>query len=291
MGQKPLPPPRLSLLQASRAPIAVIFRRGPSKWVEVVKWDLTSDTFELGQWFHGRIYDSRSDLSPNGELLVYFVSKFTRESLNDREYTYAWTAVSRPPWLTALALWPKGDCWHGGGLFLDNKRLWLNHRPEVAEPHPAHKPKGLRVEPNPEAHGEDEPIYTRRLDRDGWDLEQQWETEYVAIYRGFQTIAPDIRVKRSPTDQQVSIRLTRRIDGYDYREHFQIEGANGEPELPPGDVEWLDWDPNGRLIALADGKVWVAHVDNRTVQPFRELLDLRDHKPENRVVPESARHW
>ena len=29
-----------------------------------------------------------------------------------------WTAISRPPWFTALAVWPKGDSWGGGGLFV-----------------------------------------------------------------------------------------------------------------------------------------------------------------------------
>jgi len=29
----------------------------------------------------------------------------------------SWTAISRAPWLRALVLFGKGDCWHGGGLF------------------------------------------------------------------------------------------------------------------------------------------------------------------------------
>src|SRR5262249_17885427 len=44
-----------------------------------------------------------------------FAQKITGRSKKDTEYTYAWTAISRPPFLTALALWPKGDCWHGAG--------------------------------------------------------------------------------------------------------------------------------------------------------------------------------
>jgi len=92
---KVAPPPRLALLQASRAPVAVIVRRGPSKDVEIIRWDLAHDVFERGHWFHGRIYEKRSDLSPDGELFVYFASKFTRETVVDTEYTYAWTAVSR----------------------------------------------------------------------------------------------------------------------------------------------------------------------------------------------------
>jgi hypothetical protein len=242
------------MIQARRAPVAVIFRRGPSKQVEVIRWDLARDTFERGHWFHGRIYEKRSDLSPGGELLVYFASRFDRHSIADRERGYAWTAVSRVPWLTALALWPKGDCWWGGGLFVDERALWLNHRPEEAAPHPAHRPEGLTVEPNPQAHGEDDPVYARRLDRDGWTLRRRWEIEWRGA--GYHTVTPEERVRPHPdAESGVAIALTRRIDKFTYREHFRIEGAAREPELPPGPLEWLDWDARGRLIALSGGRV------------------------------------
>src|SRR5688572_26912527 len=176
----PTPAPRLHLIQASDADVAVIFRRGPSKRVELVRWDTKRDVFERGHWFHGRIYERRSDLSPDGELLVYFASKLGGRPPSDPSYTYAWTAVSKPPWLTALALWPKGNCWHGGGLFLGKRRLLLNHRPEVALPHPNHEPAHhLDVVPNPLAQGEDEPMYAQRLTRDGWKIIQEWDVEWL----------------------------------------------------------------------------------------------------------------
>jgi hypothetical protein len=282
------PSPRLALLQAQRSPVAVIFRRGPSKHVEVIRWDLASDGFERGHWFHGRIYEKRCDLSPDGELLVYFVNKFNRHTVDDKDYTYAWTAVSRVPWLSALALWPKGDCWWGGGLFVGRRKLWLNHRPHEATPHPAHPPTGLEVEPNPEAHGENEPIYQRRLERDGWTLRQEWERDP----RTWSTITPEVRVKRLPAPvSTVAIALERRSDNLRYRERFWIEGAANEPGLPPGPIDWLDWDPRGRLIALAGGRVWAATVDDGSVQRFAELLDLRDDRPEEREAPESAYRW
>lgn len=115
-GKKGTVPARLFMIFARRSPTAVIFRRGPSKWVQLIKWNTATDLFESGQWFNGRIYERRSDLSPDGSLLIYFAQKISARSMQDAEYTYAWTAISRPPFLTALALWPKGDCWHGGGL-------------------------------------------------------------------------------------------------------------------------------------------------------------------------------
>ena len=288
---RPVPPPRLAMLQAARALVAVIFRRGPSKEVEVIRWDTERDVFERGHWFRGRIYEKRSDLSPDGELLVYFATKYTPGTQDDAEYSHAWTAVSRAPWLTALALWPKGDAWWGGGLFTGTRSLWLNHRPDEATPHPKHRPKRLSVEANPGAHGENEPIYRRRLERDGWVLRQEWTTESLGV-NGYRTIVPEQRVKVAPGGaESVRIVIERRLDRFSYRERFRIEGAENEPEMPPGPVDWVDWDARGRLLALAGGRVWVSSVAGRRVERFRELLDLRADEFEEREPPEVARRW
>jgi len=36
-----------------------------------------------------------------------------------RGVDYCWTAISKPPWLTALARWPQEDTWSGGAQFID----------------------------------------------------------------------------------------------------------------------------------------------------------------------------
>ncbi len=53
--------PRTSLfvIPALKAPVAVIFRRGPSRQVRLIKWNLKDDSFERGQWFKGRIAGPR----------------------------------------------------------------------------------------------------------------------------------------------------------------------------------------------------------------------------------------
>jgi hypothetical protein len=186
------PPCRLQILFARWAPIGVIFRRRPSKWVQIIKWDTTTDSFEKGQWFHGHVYAGRSDLSADGSLLIYFASKFNKKTVSDKEYTYAWTAIGKPPFLTALALWPKGDCWHGGGLFTTNRDVFLNHRPDAAEPHPKHFPTGVRVRSSPDATGEDDGVLVPRMVRDGRKFLQNLEFDYY----GRRTIRPAILEKQ-----------------------------------------------------------------------------------------------
>ena len=117
-------PPRLSVLLASEAPIGIVFRRGPSKLVRVIWWDRSTDQFKPKQWFRGRIYEYRSDLSPDGRFMIYFAMGGLARAIPATGGT--WTAISRVPSLTAIALWGQGDTWGGGGMFTSNRSFWLD---------------------------------------------------------------------------------------------------------------------------------------------------------------------
>ena len=122
--------------------VGLILRRGPSKWTQLVLWDTKRDSFTDGAWFHGRIYEDRCNLSPDGKLFVYFC----HGGRSRPGYSDSWTAVSRPPWLFALGLWPWGTTYGGGGRFTDNRTLVLNIGPGLAlKPHPDHPARGLNV--------------------------------------------------------------------------------------------------------------------------------------------------
>lgn len=99
-------PARLHVLLAQDAKVGLVIRRGPSKLVCTVLWNRERNTFKLGQWMRGRIYERRSDLSPDGKHFIYFAMNGKWES----ETKGAWTAISRVPYLNALALYAKGDC-------------------------------------------------------------------------------------------------------------------------------------------------------------------------------------
>lgn len=206
-------PARLFLIVARKSPTVVIFRRGPTHWVQLIKWDTDTDTFQRGQWFHGRIYEKRCDISPDGSLLIYFAQKMSMRTLRDREVTHSWTAISKPRYLTALALWPKGQSWDGGGLLKDNRTVLLNHEPEVAKPHPDHLPHRLHVILKDCKYGGDEPIFSERLERDGWGLTQEWKGESTGIPHRFRTVQPEVRQKANGLQK---IRMTRSNESNDY---------------------------------------------------------------------------
>jgi hypothetical protein len=289
-GERGPVPARIFFILARNAPTAVVFRRGPSKWVQVLKWDTDKDTFEAGQWFHGRIYERRSDLSPDGSMLLYFAQKIEGRTLHDVEYTYAWTAVSKPPYLTALALWPKGDCWHGGGSFQDDQTVILNHKPEVSTPHPKHIPHGLQVILKNHVHGEDDPVFSERLQRDGWDLKQEWVVENHGYPQMFTTSQAEVREKRN-ADGSLLLRLTRSIERVDYAEEFAVSAEDGSVLFKIERASWADWDHRGRLVFARDGRVFVGQVSNSTLLSTRELVDLNAAEPVAVRSPEWASRW
>jgi hypothetical protein len=284
MNRRSPPPCRLTALLAREAPVGVIFRRGPSKWVQLIKWNTRSDTFEEGQWFHGRIYDGRSDLSPDGSLLIYFASKFNPRTLKDNEYTYAWTAISRPPFFTALALWPKGDCWHGGGLFTSQRDVFLNHRPEAAKPHPGHLPKGVRVTVNPSASGEDDPVLIPRMERGGWKFLQSlkydpWERR---------TVQPAIMEKRHRKGG-LTLRIEKFFDRGEEQWLCSLVTKQGK-QFEIGVGTWADFDQQGRLVFAARGKLLSIELKRGEVV-VREFRDFNQFKPQEMKTPWKASKW
>ncbi len=243
---------RLYFMIARKARQAVVFRRGPSKSVLLLSWDLKTDTLTPGQWFKGRIYERRCDLSPDGELLVYFAAKY-------QGALRSWTAISRPPYLKALALWPKGDGWGGGGLFDDARTLRLNHRPgPESQLHDGFSlPKGFRVKPLGErpGWGEDDPIDTLRLIRDGWTITSQGEVSRYQHTGPFSWTFDTPATIEKPVDGKGYLRLSLHgigaRNGAWYNQTAQVLGDEALVDL--GRVDWADVEHNGDILFARDG--------------------------------------
>lgn len=117
-------PPRLHVLTATKSAKAVVLRRGPTGRVASIGWDRATGAIEVGQWLAGRIYEHRSDISPDGQHMIYFAGKGGMRW---------WTAISRAPWLHALVLLPQNSTWGGGGAFTPDGEVWLNGHGMVPE--------------------------------------------------------------------------------------------------------------------------------------------------------------
>jgi len=262
------------VLPARSARVAVILRRGPTDWWHVTRWDTRTDAFERGQWFHGRIYPEKCDLCPNGKLLVYFAAKFGRP--HSGGYSDSWTAVSRPPYLTALTLWPIGGACGGQGVFMDDFTLRIGS--SAPRHHPDHPPGPLRLLPWLPSSGNAAPVVPCWLD--GWDaLPAPGSKTRITEYRkpcGTLVLGRDV-----PANYHAPSRR---------RTLYTLYRVSGEP-VTMFEAHWADWDQRGRLVAAVGGRIVAARLTKDDQLRWRQLADLHDEKPTRLEAPKWAQRW
>ncbi len=287
---------RIDAILARKAPVGIIFRRGPSKQVLLIRWDLTNDRFECGQWLKGRIYERRCDLSPEGDLLLYFAAQH-------REPYRSWSAISRPPFLTALALWPKGDCWGGGGHFITSRRIQLDHRPaEMALAPEFSLPSWLTIGAfgNCPGWGEDDPIWAERLKRDGWTLiSSPARTKDDRGAKVWLEYDPPITWRKPNPVWPQRYSLEMSIVGMKERngpwylvEHSIIREDDHLDKI--GRSDWADWGTSGDLLFAMDGYLYRLPGKQGRLAPLEEALQIGDFTGlvfESREAPPEARRW
>ncbi len=287
----------LFVIMAREAKTAVVLRRGPSKQVLLIKWDLKKDSFVAGQWLKGRIYERRCDLSPNGELFIYLAAK-------NKKPLYAWTAVSKPPFLTALALWENMGAWGGGGLFETNSSILLNTRPhyhKILNGLALRKGMLLRALGEHAGRGEDNPIYHMRLVRDGWTLKQKgafteqrsrsglvWKADPAVIYQIAQ------QKRGTAHNLQMQIRAVGNTQDSWYSIDYEVFSKDGASLLKLPQTSWADWDWNGDLLFADKGCLYRLRINkNGAVErsQAKRLADFSKLSFTEKIAPAKAQKW
>ena len=296
------PSPRLFAIVAREAPIAVIFRRGPSKEVQLIKWHTADDTFEAGQWFKGRVYERRGDLSPDGTKLLYFAANYKKP-------LFSWTAVSRIPYFSALLLWPQGDGWGGGGLFDSPEVISLNHHPDRSQLKDGFQlPQAVVIQPfgKQPGEGEDHPVYHARLIRDGW----RSVSEGVPHDNGHDApirlvFDPPVEYRKAirlENDDRQQFELAMRVEGIREKQSgwyvvsYGVYDRRGQQVADLGKADWADWDKNHDLLFAKDGKLFRLKPNLQTLPIYdparaRELADFTANTFEAKPPPDTALRW
>src|SRR5262249_34888130 len=270
-------PPRIYCIPAARAPIVAVFRRGPTNWSHVGRWDLHRRSYEPGAWLHGRIFPRRSDLSPDRRFLCYFSHKPSA----GWEHGEAYVAVSKLPWLTALHAFGTCGTWTRGYYFSDPED---SEAPEAAE---LPMPYGLRSIPvlqfaNEQRHGwAESPDSPQRDPADAWDDRRNARLQ-----------------KRQPGGNCVlrveslgwaggEFGVGQAVDGLRLSYSRHVDGDIHVLD----DLQWADWDQDGRLlVATRTGRLQVRKIDDDGFQTlFEEDLSLLD--PSAAPAPAWAQRW
>ena len=280
-------PARIFCIVARKAPVAAVFRRGPSKQVALLEWQLATNRVELGQWLKGRIYERRADLSPDGRHLIYFAGDHHWTSDPSDMLRGTWTAISRMPYLRAMHLYGWGHSWNGGGMFIDNHTYWLNVGEPMGYESAGRIECGLcATDTAPEGvtpmMGEDPVTYVPRLLRDGW----------VQVARG-----PDGQGRQGHDTTaltfQKEIRPGWRLEkifytgvsagplGKPYHEMHRVIGPQGTVDFA---AEWAEvWE--GHLLWANAGCLWRCGMHAMGLGEVTMVADLNDMRFEAIAAP------
>ncbi|HRW55049.1 MAG TPA: hypothetical protein P5081_19435 [Phycisphaerae bacterium] len=273
-------PARIHVFVAREAPYAVILRRGPSKQVCTIGWDMKNDTFDLGQWLKGRIYEHYCDVSPDGAHFIYSATKGRQMP----EVDWYWTAISRSPYLKAIGLWKMTLPVGGGGLFGergDYSIVSFDCHESLREPSRLQRlrepPSGVRLPANTPG------VYFERLIRDGWLLNECRETRLRYHKKG------KVPIFDKPIgDFWILRKIIRSGDsgpghGLNFDEHHLVDKST-EREIDVADWEWADY-AHSRLLWSTGGALYTGRLTSEGVVDQRMLKDFNDMTFENRDAP------
>lgn len=272
-------PPRIFGIPARRAAIVAVLRRGPTDWCHVGRWDVANEIYEPGAWFRGTIYPQKCDVSPDGRWLAYSAMKQGADWAAGSIYE----AVSRLPWLTALAAWNAGSTYTRGVHFTDVTGQIELGPPDVGDAGPLLRRYGL-VPTLPEQFAVER--------RGGWHEAAQsepradggqWDDRRIVIMERTRPGGDDVlRV-------QGGYAAFRTMPDWYAPAGYTI--ADSERTIPLPDVQWADWDGQGRLlVATSGGSLQIRSlIDDEWIPIFDE--DLSGLRPEPTPPPAWASEW
>lgn len=256
---------RIHLLPAKSAPIVCIIRRKPSKRFHVITWNTSTDQITHGGWIRGKVYVLRSDISFDGQWMVFLVMGAAGTT---------WNGICKLPWLNTPFEYPCQGTQYGGGYWSQENLLLLNKW----------QPRGVplrvpfRTQTYEAPHPEDEGVLFARMERDGW--------KRIGPFGEMRTIEnqrkPMVACDNDPgwcwqpTPAHPTLRAYYRGN---LTHGLTFEFALDEcPGLLGPDIEWATWDSIGNLITTKNGGVAKYNLKGLTVgQPtfetsFEDLL-------------------
>jgi hypothetical protein len=274
-------PPRLFGIPALDAPVVAVLRRGPSGWMSVGRWEVSSMTYEQGSWLRGTIYPQRCDLSPDGRWLCYFALKGSaRWSLGS---TYI--AISKLPWLTALAAWATCGTWTSGLHYERDPSVWRVTDPNEGGLAALRGRVGLAVTA---------PASFLVERRRGWreaegspprDPSDMWDERRVADLTLEKPRPGDHGVKLAVSGEYAAFRSGTRTRAVAYRI------VASEQETPLAGVQWAEWAADGRLLVATHAGELQAREPDDWGRPVAVAASLSLSVPAPTPPPAAARRW
>ena len=273
--------PRLFGIRARSAGTVAILRRGPRRWSRVYRWDPAARVVEPGSWLHGTLYPQRCDLSPDGRWLAYFALKG-----NSRwEIGATYLAISRLPWLTALAAWSTCGTWTRGLHFSEDRGRLDAGPPDTGDIGPMLVRYGLAGTAPATFAVErrsgwiETPDTPLRTADDAWDERRAAEVTMARV----SPTRPDARLFVS--GRYAAFRDNAPAWG---RPRYVLATDADARELDG--VQWADWGADGSLlVATTGGTLEIRDPERPDTAVWHE--GLAAHEPDPEPPPPEAGRW
>ena len=276
--------PRIFGIAATRAPIVAVLRRGPSDWSHLGAWDVGRGVYTPGAWLHGNLYPQRCDLSPDGRWFAYLTLKAAARWKAGPAYL----AISRLPWLTALAAWRTDGTWTRGIHFVEDTGVWRVGEPDAGDIAPCRRKFGLALTPASVFAVERRRGWTETADSPPPHASDPWDEQR----------ASRVTMEKARPGSDGSTRLT--VHGYfaalrtapagaARQIRYEIIGDTGTLHL--ADVQWADWAADGALlVATREGRLQIREYSGRELS-IRFDVDLAALTPAPEPPPPGAHRW
>ncbi len=283
---------RIFFLKSRIANSAIVFRRGPTDWIQMSIWNLDNDTLEPGQWINKKVPMRNCDSSPSGKYLIYTVDNF--ENGNSR------TVISKPPFWTGLTVWEHRDLLFdtGGGLFADEKTVLLNLKStQVLEDYPV--PSHLNVntfQTQKEyslSKGHVNLLHEHRQETNGW-MEQN-DPAFIQQETDIESLAPIVPKlwKKRITNSAALYWITF----YDPEQRKNVDLfylGRKESKVKLHGITWADIDNRNRIIATREGKLYASKIATDSSVDYTHLEmqhDLNALQPVSIPTPLPMKTW
>lgn len=273
------PAPRIFCIPATASPILAVLSRGPSRWYHVGLWNVEAWTYEPGAWFKGRLFPQKCDLSPDGRWLAYSAHQPAARWPAGTIYE----AISRLPWLHALAAWEAGTTYTRGIRFDAEATTSDLGAPDIGDATACLRQYGLRLNRARQFAVERRRGWVETEDSGSRDPKDIWDEKRTVRMSKVQPTGSAILQVEGAYAAFRENPDARTPASYSIVEQGEIEVLDG--------IQWADWTATGILLTATIQGSLEAHewTDGVTRKVYEH--DLAGLQPVPALPPEWALEW